>query len=41
MIPLKGWEDTANMMEKWVVLLEVILRPPEYHSMVYDLIALI
>ena len=35
--PIIGWEGAVNMLEQWLVLLDVILGPPEPHPAIYKL----
>ena len=39
--PIIGWERAANMLEQWLVLIDVILGPPEPHPAIYKLSVLV
>ena len=39
--PIIGWEGAVNMLEQWLVLLDVILGPPEPHPAIYKLSVLV
>ena len=39
--PIVGWEVVSKMIDKWIVLLNSILGPPELHPAVHELRVLV
>ena len=39
--PIVGWEVAAKMLEQWLVVVTVLLRPQERHLAVFELATLL
>ena len=39
--PIVIWEGAAKTLEQWLMLLDVILGPPELHHAIHELIVLV
>ena len=39
--PIAGWEATAKMLEQWLVVVTVLLRPQERNPEVFELATLL
>ena len=40
-LPIVGWEVAAKMLEQWLVVVTVLLRPQERHPAVFELATLL
>ena len=40
-LPIVGWEAAANIMDRWLVVVTVQLRPQELHPAVFELVTLL